>query len=259
MVKEIELDKHPCTLRVVLETRTPQKLWIKVKNATKKNTYYTKRYAKVDGVQTYFIRMPQTPTTALLIIYNDKDKDKNPKRSRNFRASGIKILPLQTEKLHISKRTKSFIRFAQEFSENAGILSASNRGDIYKSNNGKFRIDYFDEIRSHSSKKVIRTPARISQLTGRIEVSKSQFKKYSVPMRMAILLHEFSHYYINDQPSNESEADINSMRMYLALGYPRIDAYNVFLNVFKKSNSTTNVIRFDKLDKFIKNWQYERK
>jgi len=257
MVKEIELDNRPCTLRVVVETRTPQKLWIKVKNAKKDHTYYTKRYAKVDGVQTYFIRMPQTPETALLIIYNDKDK--NPEKNQNFRARGIKILPLRTDEMEISKRTKSFIRFAQEFSENAGVLSASKKGDVYKSNNGKFRIDYFDEIRSHSSKKVIKTPARISQLTGRIEVSKSQFKKYSVPMRMAILLHEFSHFYINDKPSSEVEADQNSMRMYLSMGYPRIDAYNVFLNVFKKSGSKSNLSRFNKLDNFIKNWKYERK
>ena len=75
-------------------------------------------------------------------------------------------------------------------------------------------------------------------------------------MRMAILLHEYSHYYVNKTPSSEVEADLNGLRIYLALGYPRIDAYNVFLNVFKSANSKQSLDRFEKLDAFIKNWEY---
>jgi hypothetical protein len=71
-------------------------------------------------------------------------------------------------------------------------------------------------------------------------------------MRMAILLHEYAHYYLNKQPSNESEADLNGLNIYLQLGYPKIDIYNVFLNVFKRSPSAQNKSRFEKLDRFVK-------
>ena len=74
-------------------------------------------------------------------------------------------------------------------------------------------------------------------------------------MRMAILLHEYAHYYLNKNPSNESEADINGLKLYLQIGYPKIDIYNVFLNVFKKSPSLQNKDRFDKLDKMVKNFK----
>ena len=76
-------------------------------------------------------------------------------------------------------------------------------------------------------------------------------------MRMAILLHEFCHFYVNKNPSSEVESDINGLRIYLSLGYPRIDAYNVFLNVFKNANSKEALHRFEKLDNFIKNWSYK--
>ena len=71
-------------------------------------------------------------------------------------------------------------------------------------------------------------------------------------MRMAILLHEFSHFYINKNPHSEVQADLNGMKLYLAIGYPRIDAYNVFLNVFKDTDNPESVTRFQMLDSFIK-------
>jgi len=251
MNKEILLNHKPCTIQVDIETFEPQKLWIKVSDAQQEHTYYTKRYAKINGKQTFFIRLPQSPKIADLIIYNDISKDLN-LQDDTFKINNVQIVPLKKTPLNLSKQTISFIRFAQEFCEMAGVLEASNKGEVYISDNGKFRIDYFDEIRNELTGNVISTPARISQISGRIEVSKKAFISYSVPMRMAILLHEFSHFYINKNPQSEIQADLNGMKLYLAIGYPRIDAYNVFLNVFKGTENPESVIRFKKLDSFIK-------
>ena len=251
MNKEILLNHKPCTIQVDIETFEPQKLWIKVSDAQQEHTYYTKRYAKINGKQTFFIRLPQSPKIADLIIYNDISKDLN-LQDDSFKINNVQIVPLKKTPLNLSKQTISFIRFAQEFCEMAGVLEASNKGEVYISDNGKFRIDYFDEIRNELTGNVISTPARISQISGRIEVSKKAFISYSVPMRMAILLHEFSHFYINKNPHSEVQADLNGMKLYLAIGYPRIDAYNVFLNVFKGTDNPESVTRFQKLDSFIK-------
>ena len=85
------------------------------------------------------------------------------------------------------------LKFAMEFSENAGILSTGR----YVSDNKKYVIDYLPEI-VHESGKVLTTPARISNSTGRMEISKKAFSKMTIPMRMAILCHEFSHFYLNE-------------------------------------------------------------
>lgn len=249
MRKKVDLDERPTRLKITIETFSKEKIWIKVRDANRKNTFYTKRYAFVDGVEEFFVLMPQAPMDALVIVYNDQNG--NMRNDQSFRVK-IEPLPLELKEHKFSKKTKSFIKFAQEFVDECGYLSASPKGDTYKSNNGRFRIDYFDKIRSYKTNRVISTPARISQLNGRIEVSAEQFRKMTIPMRMAILLHEYSHYYLNTNPSDESQADLNGLNIYLKLGYPRIDIYNVFLNVFKRSPSKENKKRFEKLDQFVK-------
>ena len=252
MVKKIALDEKPTKLKIVIETSRKEKIWIKVRDAERKNTYYTKRYSFIDGKESFFVFMPQAPDDALVIIYNDANGLM--RNDSTFKVKEIKKEPLKLKPFKLSKKTRSFVKFAQEFSDECGYLSSSDKGDVYRSNNRKFRIDYYDVIRSHKTKKVISTPARISQVSGKIEVSAEQFRRYTIPMRMAILLHEYSHFYINKNPSNEIEADLNGLRIYLSLGYPKIDIYNVFLNVFKKSPSEQNKRRYKKLDKMVKNF-----
>ena len=250
MIKKIKLDEKPTNLEIVVESRKKVKLWIKVADAERKNTFYTKRFSNVRGRKSFFVKMPQAPMLADVIVYNDLHGiDEN---DRTFRVIKITPKPLNQKPISASKKTKSFIRFAQEFSDEAGYIDASHKGNLYRSNNGKFRIIYFDNIRSQSGK-IISTPARISQVSGKIEVSAKQFTNYTIPMRMAILLHEYSHFNLNKEPSNEEEADKNGLELYLALGYPTIDAYNVFLNVFKRSPSIQNKDRYERLDNFIKN------
>lgn len=253
MIEKIKLYGKPTKLKITIQTPYKEKIWIQVKDDSRKNTYYTKRYSNIDGKQTFYVLMPQSPDVATVFVVNDKngliDND------YSFKVIEIKSLPYNLLKRNFSKKTTSFIKFAQEFSDECGYLSANTKGDIYKSNNGKFRIDYFDTIRSYATGNTIKTPARISQRNGRIEVSAEQFRTFTIPMRMAILLHEYSHYYLNKNPRNETEADLNGLNIYLKLGYPNIDIYNVFLNVFKLSPSMENKKRFDKLDKFVKNFK----
>ena len=75
-------------------------------------------------------------------------------------------------------------------------------------------------------------------------------------MRMVILLHEFSHKYMNPkigkEISDEVSADINALNIYLSLGYPHIEAQYAFLKVFKGANNAFNKKRYLILDDFIK-------
>ena len=98
---------------------------------------------------------------------------------------------------------------------------------------------------------VANTPARISKNDGMIEVAKFDFERYTLPMRMAILLHEFAHFYLNTNMTDEKEADDLSLQLYLGMGYPRIDAYNVYLDVFKNAPSDLNKERYMQLKDII--------
>jgi len=252
MTKSVTLNGNPTQLKLVLKTPYKEKLWIKVADAERPNTLYTMRYAFVEGQKEFVVLMPQAPKIAQISIINESNG--NIRNDTSFSIVEISAIPYKIPNNKFSKKTQAFVNFAQEFSDECGYLSASTSGDIYTSNNKKYRIDYFDEIRNEKGV-VVHTPARISQLNGRIECSAKQFREFTIPMRMAILLHEYSHYYLNKNPSNEVEADLNGLNCYLKMGYPKIDVYNVFLNVFKKAPSMVNKERFDKLNSFVKNYR----
>jgi len=252
MIKEVELDKKPSIIRIDVATPVEEKIWIKVADSKRPNTFYTKRYSYVDGHKSFFVNMPQAPEVAVVIVYNDRFG--LTRIGDNSLRVRVAKKPLKATLPKMSKKTKAFVKFAQEFSDEAGFLAFSKNGDTYRSNNGVFRIDYFDTIRNANGKD-LQTPARISQVNGRIEVSARQFRKYTIPMRMAILLHEYSHFYLNKHPHSEIEADQNSLFLYLGMEYPKIDIMNVFLNVFKRSPSRQNQERYELLDEFVRTRQ----
>jgi len=101
---------------------------------------------------------------------------------------------------------------------------------------------------------VLKTPARISTSNGRIQISQEAYIPFTVPMRMAILLHEFSHYYLNSDISDEVEADLNALTIYLGLGYPIKEAYAAFGETFIGSPTPLNKSRYDIIDTFIKDY-----
>jgi hypothetical protein len=106
---------------------------------------------------------------------------------------------------------------------------------------------------------VLNTPARIGHKTGVIEVSKRRFDSYTIPMRMIILLHEFSHKYKNPKIgldiSDETGADINALYIYLGLGFSKIDAICVFAKVFLKAQTKGNIERMRKIMDYIQRFE----
>lgn len=252
----------------------PIKMVVRVKDPNKKGACYTNRHKMVSGSATFEVRMPQSPDTSLIQVFNAKNGNLKLGQDATFQVA-LKVKPLQKTLTCFDgdKNITRFVKFAQEFSENAGIISAGNESQgqsIYESDDGKFRIIYSDYIIDNNSVipdfktktfvpnrnfgKRLATPARISQSKGIIEIAKSSFIQYTIPMRMAILLHEFSHFYLNQNPKNEIEADLNALLIYLGMGYPRIEGHDAFLEVFKNSPSGLNYERYEKIKKFIKNF-----
>ena len=110
-------------------------------------------------------------------------------------------------------------------------------------------------VLTNSDGKESGTPARIGEKTKIIDVSQRIFIPFTVPMRFAILCHEFAHCYRNTDKFSEVEADLQGLLIYLGLGYPRIEAYKAFLEVFLGSRSALNAQRYDKVKKFIDDFE----
>ena len=225
-----------CTLEVLSDIPLP--IRVEVLNPNKAYTKYTDRtHTLTNKKSVFYIRMPQTPEYVVVKVNPSQSITKLEMLGSNLRIVPPKLSPLYAA-LSVKKWTgadsqkaKKFMEFAQPFCENAGILSSAD--SIYVSNDWKFRIDYKDVLMDQG--KPSSTPARIESDTGRIEINKSRFQNYTVPERMAILLHEFSHFYLNNKMNNEMEADKNAFFIYLGMGYPRIDGLNAFNEIFKTS------------------------
>ena len=248
------LNGKPCAVMIKLVSKFPTKIYLKVSDSEKPNTAFTNRFFTVDGEQNLYVRMPIAPQRAEILVRSEEELGGG--KDANYKVVELKKLPLKRALSSFNSANatiRSFVNFAQEFCAKAGYISA--KGSIYSSNDGQFRIDYLDDIIDYETNRSLKTPARISRRQGIIEVSKKKFQSYTVPMRMAILLHEFSHYYLNTEMSNETEADLNGLLIYLGLGYPRIDAYNVFTQVFATSATELNADRMKIIDDFIRNFE----
>jgi hypothetical protein len=252
MIFKVPTRHEELTLLIKVRTYQPESIRVKVLDADQPNTAFTDRYKTIDGESIFFVRMPVSPNYALISIYNEKNGNLQVGVDNTLEVESITKEPLD-KKLDVidfsNPQVRSFVNFATRFSYNAGSLPSGT----YTSDDKKFVIKYLPIIEENGQEQS--TPARIDIDNGIIEISKRQFVDYTIPNRMAILLHEFSHVYLNDNVDDEVEADLNGLLIYLGLGYPRIEAFEVFAKTFANAPSDQNKIRFDKIKNFIDNFE----
>lgn len=242
------------TLKVTVRTDSPQVIRLRVSDAEQKNTVFTNRYKTVMGEEVLYVRMPLAPRVALVTVYNEKNGDVAQKQEATFTLVGIEKAVLE-RKMDVSDIAnpdlRSFLPFLNRFCYNAGNAQVG----FYQSDCGRFNISYQDVLRSKQSGKEVNTPARIGEISGLIEFSQKAFVGMTVPMRMVIGLHEFAHFWLNQNGSSEIEADKNALLIYLGLGYPRIEAYQAFLETFAGAPTPQNQERAALIEDFITDFE----
>lgn len=236
----VECNGKATNLLVDVEVSNPTKVRLMAYNPNRPKTFYTNRVKTVNGKARFEIRMPQNCQYVHVNCLGENGGE--------AKITNVEKVKLNQYFTCVDSRVSSFVKFAQEFSERLSTLHIGT----YFSDDKKYRIDLLDDIVQNG--KVLPTPARISNVNGRIEISKRRFLQYTVPMRMAILLHEFSHFNLNKVMQDEIEADLNALKIYLGLGYPVIEAHMSFLNVFKKSPSEQNKERYQYIKYYIDNF-----
>ncbi len=252
MIFSVPTRNEELTLLIKVRTYSPQKIRLIVEDASQPNTTFTDRFNTIDGEGIFFVRMPVSPEDALVYVYNEANGNMAVGVDKSVEVESITKEPLE-KKLDVidfsNPLVRSFVNFATRFSYNAGSLSSGN----YVSDDQQFVIKYLPIIEDGGVEQT--TPARIDIDSGIIEISKRQFVNYTVPNRMAILMHEFSHVYLNDNVDDEVEADLNGLLIYLGLGYPRIEAFQVFGKTFENAPTEENKMRYDRIAAFIDNFE----
>jgi len=268
-------NRKPTCLRVLVKVNTPSTIVIRVLDANKRNTVFEDRFQKINKEDVFYIKMPTSPNLGVVQIFNQKNGNLGANQDKTFMFN-IKEVPLKRYIIPMNinnKLTRDFVRFAQEFSEDASIISGANKQQpysIYTSDDGKLKINLHENlydlrkkivapngalINNRNYGRMVTTPMRTNAENGTIEVGKNSMVNYTVPMRVAILLHEYSHFYLNNRPEDEEEADRNALLIFLFLGYSKISAYKSFCEVFKKADSPSNRLRDEKIKDFINNFE----
>jgi hypothetical protein len=240
-------------LVITLKCQGEKSFRIIAEDYSKPNSEYAKRDILVNGERTIYLSFPVTPQFLTLQVFNTKDA-----QDKNFTVT-LQEDDLKTFNVWLDAETNDFLKLAIPFCQVCGFQNGQPQGKVYTTDNQQFTIKYFDIIRDQKSGKQLSTPARIGHQTGIIEVSKMRFDHYTIPMRLIILLHEFSHKYKNPkiglQINDEVGADINALYIYLGLGFSKIDAICVFANVFLKAQTKGNIERMRKIMDYIQKFE----
>lgn len=253
---DIPSNNFPFQLDVTVETKELTRIRILTVDPQKPASKYYDFTKKIDGKEVVELRFPVSPKRLKVIIFNADNGDMPFGEDPTFNIEDINVKKLKEYDVWWNQDTKNFYHFAVHFAQQAGVLSAGNKKpDIYRSDDGKFTVDYYNVIYDKVQKKMLSTPARIGHTTGIIEVSKAKFLDYTVPMRLTILMHEFAHKYLNpkiDRPIDyETGADIAALYVYLGKGWSPIEANKAFLKVFRRSKNKANHKRYKIIRDFI--------
>lgn len=243
----------PQTICVKITTKSPQKICLQVFDYDNRKTAFTDRWMVINGTQVLEVMMPMTPKKALISVFNFANG--NIKKDNSFTVTEADIyrkkLKTRYDVIPVSNtKVNSFIKFSQNFAYHASYLIP----ELYSSDDKLFFINYLEKITDPNGNELT-TPARVNKETGEIQVSKKMFFPLTIPERMAILLHEFSHFNLNENIDNESEADLNGLLIYLGLGFPRIEASNAWIDVFANAQTNENKARYELIEKFISDFE----
>jgi len=251
--KEYASDNRKFALHITIECKGKRKFRAWAEESQKPNSRYADREIIVDGKRTIYFSFPVSPKTLFVGVLDSEEP-----KSKDFKVT-IEEKELTTYNIWLDGETQRFLQLAISFSQQCGFEPASDNGRVFTTSDKEFNIKYFNVIKDTKTGKYMNTPARIGHSTGIIEVAKVKFDKYTIPMRLIILLHEFSHKYKNPkiglEISNEIGADINALYIYLGLGFSKIDAITVFANVFLKAQTKGNIERMRKIMDYIQKFE----
>src|SRR3990172_7917282 len=125
----------------------PQKIRIIVNDARQANTVFTNRYNIFEGEKNFYVRLPMSPTVAEVQVFNDIIGNRPLKEETTFEmiGQGIEGLPL-VKKMDMvdmaNPDVKDFVKFAQQFCYNAGVLETGT----YQNGRRNLTVKYMPAI-----------------------------------------------------------------------------------------------------------------
>lgn len=212
-------------MQLRLQSAYPRNIFVVGYDASNNDPYFRRYCELMPGkLHTFFFGMPLSPKTLKVQIFDRDDRIFN--MATTFELDKPKIVGLRTSPLSLDRDSANFLHFAEQLAVEMPTLKT---GGTYEENG--FEVDLYNDLPTS-------TPARIESNLDYIEVSKTDFLKMTVPRRVLILLHEFSHNFLNGNPESEIESDIHALSIYLSRGYPFMEGIYAFTKILHDNNQS---------------------
>lgn len=222
--------KRPVKITMPIEADGEAEIFIVGYDPASPKTEYFERRINVSDNDVVEFQCPQSPRKLKVIAWS--------KGTAKFTIPKITVTPLQRS-IDLYDDEQADIAFIEKFARKAGRLPARR---TYYHNGANFKIEMLPVIRKDDGKEHP-TPARIHVDAPIMQVSKKHFDKMTIPQRVAILTHEYSHNFMNYNKDSEFEADGNMVDLYKGLGYGKLEAVYAFANVMSDTE-----MNYDRLE-----------
>lgn len=251
----IRIDNDPCTLVIAFSSLKSCQLTVQVWDDNQANTFLADRTCVTRPGQADFccIPMPLAPGIAHISI-NDT--------SGGADSASYTVLSIQKMKLKryedaidwLKPELLQAINLGSHFCYNAGWLATNDEDQAYCSIDRSLKMQYLPTLEDPETGKESVTPMRIGDSTGIMQASQKLVVPFTVPGRLVMFYHEFSHKFENKDISWELEADLNGLTIYLGLGFSPYEAKQIYRTIFKKVDSPENQERLVHIEAFIDNF-----
>lgn len=252
---EIRTSNRSCTLKVPINASVPCDVYVLVTSLEVPGAILIRRVeAYFPGDKTpMYLKMPLTGKNIVVEIFeNLEDPDSTP---QSFTVGDIKLMGLD-KRMYVVRDSDPFIDewilFRGQFAFNASWLPLNEADQVYKSENGKYKIRYVDYIVDDNGKEDV-TPMQINKYNGVITVSRKKIveAQLTVPGLVGVLDHEYSHLWRNKDKADEEQSDMNGLTISLGSGYPPYDVVEGYYSILYNVDSEENFNRLQIIDDFV--------
>lgn len=208
------------------------------------------RHDVVDKSLSVIMKVPFSPRNMIVSVTTDIP---------NNLYVNIATTPIKTYNITLGQKQKEFINFAQAFTYGMSSGTITPSDAILKSSSGDFKIVLMKMILTYTGQHK-GTPCQVGAKTGIIETDSLLMSNYTLAGQMALLCHEYAHFYENERnglpASSEEGADKFGLIMFLGAGYGELEYLNAFKQTFKRVDTNQNRNREALILKYAKDIAY---
>lgn len=185
--------------------------------------------------------LPISPKKLLITFNNETNGDDS-----LYKIVSIGADYLENNGVDLTQFDYKTIEWIKKFCKEASYLPDGE----YRELGGKVWINYMPQI-NDPDLGIVETPARVDHETGEIQINSTKFRTYTIPIRMVMLMHEYSHW--RHDNTDETFCDLEALRICLGLGFPKTECIYTFTNILNESHQ--NNVRMKQIVNYINNYK----